>query len=216
MLANQLASSPEPVKIVWLPVTSDAGAGSSMPPQRPPAVSGAKTTGWVALPSIWSVPLTTISAALPPVPLPPYTVTIVPSPITSVAPAATVRVPVTRIREWAGQTVLEASEPETSVNAGAASMVTEGFSESPASRACSCRVPGAAGGSSAEPQPRRSGRSVAGEPPKLTWPLSRSGSFAGVRSTVATGTGSPAGQDEGAITSNTAPAKADGASFTLR
>ena len=88
-------------------MTLDVAAGSSMPPHFPVAVSGAKTTGFPAAPLIWIAPLVTISAADPAVPLPEYSVTMVPAPMVRVAPAEMVRVPVTWMREFAGQVVLE-------------------------------------------------------------------------------------------------------------
>ncbi len=161
--------------------------------------------------------MTTTSAALPALPLPLETSTIVPAPTVSVAPALTVSVPVMRMRELAGHSVSVAMVPLTSVNTGASSIATTGSSVSPQTLASTWSVPAApAAGADTDPQPRRSCTGVAGKPPIATVPLSHSGSPAAVRRVKASGTGSPAGQAAGAITLNTPPANAEGASLTVR
>ena len=122
------------------------------------------------------------------------------------APAPTVSVPVTLMRELAGHAVFAAMTPEMSVKTGAL------FRLAPSAT----RPAVVFAGATTEPQPRRMRTGVEGNPPKVTSPFRGTVSFAPFTSFAAIGMGRFAGHAAGAITFSVCPAKADGASSTVR
>ena len=122
------------------------------------------------------------------------------------------------MRELAGHAVFAAMTPEMSVKTGAASMlIVRGEMVALFRLAPSATRPAVVfAGATTEPQPRRMRTVVEGNPPKVTSPFRGTVSFAPFTSFAAIGMGRFAGHAAGAITFSVCPAKADGASSTVR
>src|SRR4051812_32887447 len=107
------------------------------------------------------------------------------------------------MREFAGHVVFDEIVPLTVVNAGAASIAIVGFAVRPFTLAATFRVlEPVAAGACTDPQPRRICRVVCANPPNVTTPLRRTGSFEELRNNATSGIGKPAGHAAGAITFN--------------